>query len=180
MSSVNFIRDATSLRVRAARHHTRALPSPVRPLFNAAIHPKEFLKELARIKSRLLVSVCEEAQMTTKKHFERVPLKSLKHIIPDTPASPAPPLKKSRSTKVRTTPSARYSAEAERRSFMLAKFDIFRMEQDGGVLWQQSAVSFDEAQSMAQQLASQSSESYFIFDHQTRNRTVVAPPAQIA
>jgi hypothetical protein len=63
---------------------------------------------------------------------------------------------------------------------MLAKFDIFRMESDGGVLWQSSAVSFDEAQSMAQQLAQQSSESYFIFDHQTRNRTVVAPPAQLS
>jgi hypothetical protein len=52
--------------------------------------------------------------MLKKKKFERVPLDSLKHLVTDRPANPAPPLRKSRSTKSRTTPPARSLAAAKR------------------------------------------------------------------
>ncbi len=56
---------------------------------------------------------------------------------------------------------------------MMAPYDIFKLEPDGGVLWLTAASTRAEAEAAARQFAQKSKGSYMIFDQLTRHRIVV-------
>jgi hypothetical protein len=59
---------------------------------------------------------------------------------------------------------------------MLPQFDIFLVEDDGGVLWVESAESLEAAQSRAKQLG-RSAKRYVVLDHRTGQKVTITPEA---
>jgi len=57
---------------------------------------------------------------------------------------------------------------------MIPQFDIFLVEDDGGVLWIESAESLEAAQSRVKQLG-RSGKAYIVLDHRTGQKLTVKP-----
>lgn len=57
---------------------------------------------------------------------------------------------------------------------MIPQFDIFLVEDDGGVLWIESAESLEAAQSRAKHLG-RSGREYLVLDHRTGQKLTVKP-----
>jgi hypothetical protein len=56
---------------------------------------------------------------------------------------------------------------------MIDPFDILRVEEDGSVLWLETAPSLEKAKSRVEELASSSPFEYMIFSHQTQAQIVI-------
>jgi hypothetical protein len=56
---------------------------------------------------------------------------------------------------------------------MTARFDIFRIETNGGVRWHQSAETLDEAKAQIQQLAALSPGQFLVLNQETGNKLIV-------
>jgi hypothetical protein len=62
---------------------------------------------------------------------------------------------------------------------MIASYDLFRLEPNGGVLWIAAWKTFAEAEKAARQHALKSAGPYMIFDQVTRSRIMVEIPAPL-
>lgn len=59
---------------------------------------------------------------------------------------------------------------------MTPAFDIFRVDQDGALIWCEAAISFEVAKSRIRNFAAAGKTAEFIiFDQKTQERVVVAP-----
>lgn len=56
---------------------------------------------------------------------------------------------------------------------MTAQFDIFRKEQDGGLLWQGTAANLEEAKAVIAKLAARGPGAYLVVDLRTRSELTI-------
>jgi hypothetical protein len=113
----------------------------------------------------------------SKTHFEQVPVETVLKIAT---VDISGMTEVSRSAEQGTKEVSDASLARRKGTAMVARFDIFEIENDGSVRWIAVAASFDEAEATAQELAAHAGNGVIILDQVTGRKLIIDPTRRVS